>query len=73
MVQVNVAEAIAAGAALEMGEVAEQTPMCLVENIKQIQFQDRIPTEQELADLQIEIEDDAYGPFLTSVEWVKKK
>jgi len=73
MVQVNIAEAVAAGAALEMGEVAEQTPMCLVENIKQIQFQDRVPTEKELTDLQIEVENDVYGPFLTSVEWVKRK
>ncbi|MBD3250458.1 MAG: hypothetical protein GF381_02740, partial [Candidatus Pacebacteria bacterium] len=66
MVKVNVAEAIAAAAALEMGEVAEQTPLGLVEEIKQIQFQDQPPTEQELKELRIEIENDVYGPLLTA-------
>ncbi len=72
MVRVNVAEAVAAAAVLEMGEVAEQTPLALVTGIKHIQFQDRVPTQQELNDLQIEVEDDVYGPFLTSVDWRKE-
>lgn len=73
MVHVNVAEAMAAAAALEMGEVAEQTPLCLIENIPQIQFQQRPPTAEELAHLDIKLEDDVYGPFLTSVEWVESR
>lgn len=71
MVQVNVAEALAVAMALEMGEVAEQTPLALASQIKHIQFQDHAPTEQELADLKISRQDDVYGPFLNSVEWVK--
>ena len=70
-VQVNVAEGLASAAVLEMGEVAEQTPLALIENIKQIEFQNRVPTDQELADLKIKLEDDVYGPFLQSVPWVK--
>lgn len=71
MVQINVAEAVAAAAVLEMGEVAERTPLAVVEQIQHIQFQDRPPSAAELAALQIETADDVYGPFLTSVNWEK--
>ncbi|KUK79590.1 MAG: DNA polymerase III beta clamp subunit [Microgenomates bacterium 39_7] len=70
-VQLNVAEAIASMAALEMGEVAEQTPLGLVENIRQIEFQEREPTQEELDFLKIELEDDMYGPLLKSAPWKK--
>jgi F420-0:gamma-glutamyl ligase len=73
MVQLNIAEAIASAAVLEMGEVAEQTPLALVEEIQHIEFQDREPSKQELQSLKIAIEDDMYQPFLQSVPWVKKK
>lgn len=72
-VQLNVAEAIASAAVLEMGEVAEQMPLALVEEIQHIEFQDHEPTQQELQALRIELEDDVYGPFLKSVPWVKKE
>jgi len=70
-VQQNIAEALASFSVLEMGEVAEQTPLGVIEKIKQIEFQDREPTQQELDDLKIEIENDMYGPLLTSVPWQK--
>jgi F420-0:gamma-glutamyl ligase len=73
MVQVNVAEAVAAAAALEMGEVAEQTPLGIVSEIKHIQFQNHPPTDEELDNLKVEVEDDVYGPFLKSVDWRKSK
>ena len=72
MSQINIAEALAVAAVLEMGEAAERTPLCLVKNIKKIKFQKRPPTKQELKDLTIEIENDIYGPLLTSVKWEKK-
>jgi F420-0:gamma-glutamyl ligase len=68
-VQLNIAEAIASFSALEMGEVAEQTPLGLAKEIRLIEFQDREPTDQELADLLIEPADDMFEPLLTSVEW----
>lgn len=73
MVQLNVAEAIASASSLEMGEVAEQTPLCIVENIKHIEFQNRPPTKKELEDLKIEKENDAYGPLLINADWRKAK
>lgn len=70
--QVNIAEALAVAAVLTMGEVAEQQPLCLVEDIPQIEFQDHPPTEQEIKDLQIDIADDVYAPILQSAPWQKR-
>lgn len=70
-VQQNIAEAMASFSVLEMGEVAEQTPLGIIEEIKKIEFQDREPTQQELTDLLVNIDDDMYGPLLTSVSWEK--
>jgi dihydrofolate synthase / folylpolyglutamate synthase len=71
MEQANVAEALAVAAALVMGEAAEQTPLCLVTDIQPIAFQDRPPTQEELAALVIAPEDDFFGPMLNAVEWKK--
>lgn len=68
-VQVNVAEALSSMAVLEMGEVAEQTPLGIITDIREITFQDREPSQEELAELQITKEDDMYGPLLTSMNW----
>lgn len=73
MVQVNVAEALAVAAVLEMGEVDEQTPLAIVTDSKMVEFMDRPLNDQELADLRIEIEDDMYGPLLTKANWQKGK
>jgi len=73
MVQVNVAEALAVAAVLEMGEVDEQTPLALVTDSKMVEFMNRPLNDQELADLRIEIEDDMYGPLLTKANWQKGK
>jgi len=67
--KVNVAEGIAAAAVLEMGEAAEQTPLCLVEDVTHLRFQDRPPTSQELEDLLIEPEDDVFAPVLLAAPW----
>lgn len=73
MSQINLAEAIAVAAVLEMGEVAERTPLCLVEKISKIEFQKRSPTNQELESLIIAPNDDVYAPLLTSVKWLEKR
>ena len=72
MTQINMAEAIAVAAVLEMGEAAERTPLCLVQNVKKIKFQDRPPTDKELRKLTINLEDDVCSPLLTAVNWQKK-
>jgi F420-0:gamma-glutamyl ligase len=71
MEQVNVAEAVAVSAVLEMGEVAEQTPLALVTQITPIQFQDRPPSQIELTALKIDPRDDFFAPMLSKVTWKK--
>lgn len=71
MTTISIAEAIAASAVLEMGEVDEQTPLCLIEDIKQIEFHDHQPTKKELSELLIELEDDLFAPILMRAKWKK--
>lgn len=69
MVQVNVAHELASGAVFEMGEVAEQQPLCLITQLKNVEFQDRQPTIQEVKTLAIELADDVYAPILQTADW----
>lgn len=71
MVQVNVAEALAVAAVLEMGEVAEQTPLAVVNDAKMLQFMERPLSKTEIAKLKIDPADDMYGPLLSKVDWQK--
>ncbi|HXF60725.1 MAG TPA: coenzyme F420-0:L-glutamate ligase [Caldilineaceae bacterium] len=67
--RVNVRDALAAAAVLVMGEGREQTPLALLEELPFVAFQDRDPTPDELAALQIAPDDDLYAPLLKSVAW----
>lgn len=69
MTQVNVAQALAASAVFVMGEADERTPVAVIEDIADIEFQDRPPTKAELEALKIALEDDAFAPILTKAEW----
>jgi dihydrofolate synthase / folylpolyglutamate synthase len=69
--KLNIADTLASAAVLEMGEGSEQTPLAVIKDIRNITFQDRNPTESELEELKIQLEDDLYSPFLSSVEWKK--
>jgi dihydrofolate synthase / folylpolyglutamate synthase len=71
MTKVDVAEGMAMAAVLEMGEADESQPLCLIESVSQIEFQSLPPTQQEIDDLKISLEDDVYAPLLTSVDWKK--
>jgi len=71
MEQVNMMQSVTAAAVLEMGEGAERTPLAIVQDIRDIVFQDQPPTTQELTDLHIELEDDAFAPILTKADWKK--
>lgn len=71
MEQVNIMQAITAAAVLECGEGAESTPLGVVREVQAVEFQDHVPTQEELAALKISIEDDAYAPILTKADWKK--
>ncbi|MDO5561644.1 MAG: coenzyme F420-0:L-glutamate ligase [bacterium] len=67
--RVNVAEALAVAAVLEMGEGAEQTPVALVTAAKSVFFQQHKPTVTELATIKVEKNQDLFAPFLNQGHW----
>lgn len=69
--KLNLSDSLAAAAVLEMGEGSEQTPLAIIEEVKNIEFQDRNPTDEELQSLRISMEDDLFAPFLKNAKWEK--
>jgi dihydrofolate synthase / folylpolyglutamate synthase len=68
MIKVNVVDALATAAVLVMGEGSEQTPLAAVEELPFVTLQEREPSPAEVQQLRIAVEDDIYGPLLTSVQ-----
>lgn len=70
MEQLNIAQCLASSAVLEMGEGSERQPMALITDIKQdMLWQDHVPTQAELDNLKISLEDDAFEPMLAKLPW----
>lgn len=66
-------DSLAVAAVIVMGEGDEQTPMALIEDLPFVEFQDSHPSQAELDELNISLEDDLYAELLTSVDWQTKK
>ncbi|OGH18600.1 MAG: hypothetical protein A2868_02445 [Candidatus Levybacteria bacterium RIFCSPHIGHO2_01_FULL_40_15b] len=73
MTKASVIDGLAAAAVFEMGEGSEQTPLAVISDIPQVEFVDRNPTEEELKELEISIEDDLYGSILKRAPWKRGK
>lgn len=69
----DVAGGLTAAAVVQMGEGTEQTPLAVLSDLPFVTFQDRDPSEAELAEINISLEDDLYAPFLNSAAWQKGK
>ncbi len=69
--QSNVMDGLAAAAVSVMGEGQEQTPLALITDVDYVAFQDRNPTEEEIKQLHIDIEDDLYAPLIKNATWHK--
>lgn len=67
----NIANGLASSAVVVMGEGAEQTPLAVLSDLPFVTFQDRKPTADEIAALNISIEEDLFAPFFEAVEWKK--
>jgi len=71
--QTNIIDSLAAAAVYEMGEGAEQTPMAIIEDVKDIDFTRH--NAEALGGhgdpMSISIDEDIYSPFLKSVKWKK--
>jgi putative folate metabolism gamma-glutamate ligase len=69
----NIMNGLAAAAVVLMGEGNEQTPIATIQDVPFVDFVPRNPTAEELASLQITIEEDLYGPVLQAAPWEKGK
>lgn len=69
--KVNVMDGLAAAAVLVMGEGNEQTPLAVITDLPFVTFTGLDPTEQELKDLHISLEEDIYGAVLQAAPWQK--
>lgn len=69
--KLNISDSLAAAAVLVMGEGSEQTPIAVISDLENVEFQDRNPTKQELNDLKISLEEDLYAPFIKNADWQK--
>lgn len=69
--EVNLAQALAVAGVLEMGEGNEQTPLALIEDVHEIEYQNRVPTVEELALLRFDLQQDLFAPILTKANWKK--
>lgn len=67
--KLSVVDSLASAAVLVMGEGSEQTPIAVIDDLPNVEFQDRNPTDEELKMLKIDIEEDIYAPLLKSVDW----
>jgi len=69
--KLSIVDNLAGGAAVVMGEGAEQTPMAIISDLPFVKFQDRNPTQKELEKLCISLAEDLYGSLLKNVKWKK--
>lgn len=59
----NIVDALATAAVLAMGEGNEQTPIALIKNFKNIDFNKKKPTNKELKDFYLSLDDDIFHQF----------
>lgn len=71
--RVSVMDNLASAAILTMGESNEQKPLAVITDLPMVKFQDRNPTQKELDEWKITIEEDLYGEFLKNAPWKKGK
>jgi len=70
---VNVLDSLSVSAVFCMGEGNEQTPFALIEDAPKIEFQLSPPTEAEVKDLSIPMQEDLYAPLLVNAQWIFKE
>lgn len=73
MTKIAVMDALAGSAVLVMGEGDNQTPIAVISDVPFVKFQDRNPSQSEIDELKIAIEEDVYAPLLKGVNWHTSK
>lgn len=69
--KVNVADALATSAVMEMGEGNEQQPLAVITEIQSITFQPRNPTPTEIKNMKISLKNDVFASLIAGVDWKK--
>lgn len=70
--QINVVDALAISAVLEMGEAGEKRPLCIIEEVSnKVIFQNKVPSQRELKKFLVDIKNDPFAPVLEMVNWKK--
>lgn len=71
--QTNVPDSLASAAVFVMGEGKEQTPLAIITDLpKSIVFvEEETKPKREFSDYGVEMKDDLYNPFFSSVPWKK--
>jgi len=67
----NIPDALASASVAVMGEGDEQQPLAVITEVPFIQFQSGNPSQEELDELKIHLEDDIFSSLLSKVEWKK--
>jgi putative folate metabolism gamma-glutamate ligase len=65
--QFNIADSLAAAAVAVMGEGREQTPIAIIEDVKNVEFKKFDP--EKFNPLKIDRNDDIYAPLLKGIKW----
>jgi F420-0:gamma-glutamyl ligase len=68
----SIIDGLAGAAVVLMGEGAQLTPIVLIEDVDFVKFQDRNPSEEELAVLRVSLEEDMYNEMLKAIPWDKR-
>jgi len=69
--QANIVDGFSAAAVSVMGEGNEQTPLAVIRETQNVIFSDHPPTEKEIANITIPMDQDLYAPLLMSTPWEK--
>ncbi len=63
----NIVDSIAIAANLAMGEGTEQTPIAVVSAVPSVKWDDSFPTEEQLNELFLDLEEDLFYPFYKNI------
>jgi F420-0:gamma-glutamyl ligase len=70
--QASIIDGLAAAAGVVMGEGNEQTPLVIIEDVPNLEFQDRHPTPAESDYLHVPLEEDLYREAFERMSWDKR-
>ncbi|HSW96607.1 MAG TPA: coenzyme F420-0:L-glutamate ligase [Candidatus Saccharimonadales bacterium] len=67
----SILDGLATASVVLMGEGNEQTPLAVITDVPFVAFTDTAVSEEDIQDMNIDRNDDIYGPLLNSVTWKK--